>query len=82
MSNSAKCNAQQYMSQLQATCDTYGYQRGTNAYAQCVQGLQQNNVKAAAYNERCKSFSSFGREIGAALAEDTSIATQQRLRGC
>ena len=59
--------AQQYMSQLQATCDAYGYQRGTNAYAQCVQGLQQNNVKAAAYNERCKSFSSFGREMGLLL---------------
>ncbi len=77
-----QAKAQQYMSQLQATCDAYGYQRGTNAYAQCVQGLHQADVKAAAYDERCTSLGAIGRALQGSMYSSTTFAEERRLRGC
>ena len=77
-----QANEQQYLSRLQATCSAYGYQRGTNAFAQCVQGLHQNDVKAAAYDERCNSFGAVGRDLQGSMYSSTTFAEERRLRGC
>ncbi len=49
----APTNSQEFVAQLVATCDAYGYRRGTDAHAQCVQQLHQQAVTAAAYDARC-----------------------------
>ena len=34
----------QYMAQLQAKCDEFGFKRGTNAYAQCLQKADRDAI--------------------------------------
>jgi hypothetical protein len=43
----------QYKAQLQAKCDEFGFKRGTNAYAQCLQKADRDSIEdKRARNER------------------------------
>ena len=35
----------QYKAQLQAKCDEFGFKRGTNAYAQCLQKADRDAIE-------------------------------------
>jgi hypothetical protein len=35
----------EYKSQLQAKCDEFGFKRGTNAYAQCLQKADRDSIE-------------------------------------
>ncbi len=80
--SSPALNSQEFVTQLIATCDAYGYRRGTDTHAQCVQQLHQQAVEAEAYFEQCESLSALGTHQLTASREGTSLATQQRLAGC
>ena len=40
-------NNQARVNQLQSKCDSYGFQRGTTAYSQCLMNIEQQNNQAA-----------------------------------